>query len=312
MAGLGWRAVFLVNLPLGVLVLAGARFLREDRADHWPRMDTAGVVLGGVACAGVVVPTINAGMPPSGRIALVAVGLVAVTVLARHVRATSRRGRDPIVEPSLFRDRGFPSALLTSILYFAVSTGLVFVVVLYLQDGLGRSILESSLTVLPFSLGLAVSSLLAGQLLLPRIGTRLMLGGVALLGIGCLAGATVAGFAPDAIDHCIPVALGIAGLGGGLITVPFFSTALSRVRPHETGSAAGLLNSVQQLGGAIGVAGLGAAYLARPHQPHAGLGTVFAACAGCALAVAVTAVGMLRASSPTPAGRTTPSTSTRR
>ena len=81
-----------------------------------------------------------------------------------------------------------------------------------------------------------------------------------------------------------------------MITVPFFSAALSRVKLHETGSAAGLLNSVQQLGAALGIASLGAIYLAQPTPPHVALSVVFAASVIITLAVAIAATGMLRTS----------------
>lgn len=249
LAGLSWRAVFLVNIPLGLLTLACVRFLGEDRAARRPGLDVPGFLLSGAVATAFVIPTIDGGTSWG----LPAAGVVGVAVLAVHVRRRGAGGRDPVFEPSLFRDRGFPAALASSVLYFAVSTGVVFAVVLHVQDGLHHSVLASSLTVLPFSAGLAVSSLLAGQVLLARTGPGLMFPGVVLLAAGIAGGV--------AVPTWLPVALGVAGLGGGLVTVPFFTTALSRIRPHETGSAAGLLNAVQQLGGTLGVAVLGSAYL---------------------------------------------------
>ncbi|MFI7539080.1 MFS transporter [Streptosporangium sp. NPDC049376] len=249
LAGLSWRAVFLVNVPLGLLTLVWARFLDEDRPARRPGLDVPGFLLSGAVAAAFVIPTINGGT----SWVLLAAGFLGAAVLAAHVRRRGASGRDPVFEPSLFHDRGFPAALASSVLYFAVSTGVVFTVVLHVEDGLHRSVLASSLTVLPFSAGLAVSSLLAGQLLLPRTGPGLMFAGIVLLAAGLVWGV--------AVPSWLPAALGVSGLGGGLVTVPFFAVALSRVRPHETGSAAGLLNAVQQLGGTFGVAVLGGAYL---------------------------------------------------
>jgi predicted MFS family arabinose efflux permease len=104
-----------------------------------------------------------------------------------------------------------------------------------------------------------VSSWLTGQWLVPRFGPRLAFAGLALL----LAGILVA------IAGVVPVALGIGGLGLGVFTVPFFTAALSHVRPHETGSAAGLLNAVQQLGATLGIAVLGSVFLRGHSLPHA-------------------------------------------
>ncbi|WP_410636387.1 hypothetical protein [Amycolatopsis sp. cmx-4-83] len=92
------------------------------------------------------------------------------------------------------------------------------------------------------------------------VGARVVFGGLALLLVGILAAiavdASVRGY-----PWPLPVALALCGLGMGTFTVPFFTAALARVRPHETGSAAGLLNAVQQLGGTLGVALLGGLYL---------------------------------------------------
>lgn len=122
-----------------------------------------------------------------------------------------------------------------------------------------------------------------------------MLIGVAVLCAG-LAAAVVAASnsSPSHSSAWIPVALAVAGLGGGLFTVPFFTAALARVKPHEIGSAAGLLNSVQQLGGTLGVAVLGTVYLSRPAPPGSALAMACGAALILALLTATTALSMLR------------------
>jgi MFS family permease len=192
--------------------------------------------------------------------ALVA-GLLVLVTFGAHQRRTARRGRSPLVEPSLFHHRGFPAALVTSALFFAVMNGLSLVVVLHLQVGLGRDVLTAGLTLLPWSGGLAISSWIAGGYLVRRHGSRLMFAGLGVELAGVLA--AIAGYrstAPGAYPWPLLGALAVAGFGLGLFTVPFFTTALARVRPHETGSAAGLLNAVQQLGATLGVALLGTAF----------------------------------------------------
>jgi len=129
-------------------------------------------------------------------------------------------------------------------------------VVLHLQLDQGRSVLSSGLMLLPWSGGLAVSSWFAGRYL----GSRSAFGGLALLLAGILAGIACYRFAP-ASPWPLLGALAVGGLGLGLFTVPFFMNALSHVRPHETGSAAGLLNAAQQLGATLGIALLGTAFL---------------------------------------------------
>jgi EmrB/QacA subfamily drug resistance transporter len=244
-----WRAVFLVNVPLGLAVLLAARLLREDKAVTRPRLDLVGTVLV-VAGAGLLVyPLIT---PDGTSWPLLAAGAALLVVFGFH----QRRAAAPLVEPSLFAHRGFPAALAGSLLFFAVMTGLMQVVPMQLQLGLGLDVREAALTLLPLSAGLALSSWFAGTCLVPKFGARVMFAGLALLLAGIAAAIAVHVAGPLLLG-----ALALCGLGMGTFTVPFFTAALHRVRPHETGSAAGLLNAVQQLGGSVGVALLGGLYL---------------------------------------------------
>jgi MFS family permease len=208
-----------------------------------------------------------------------------------HQRHRARQGRSSLVEPSLFRDRGFPAALASSALFFAVTTGLMLVVVLELQLGLHADVLTAGLTLLPWSCGLAVSSVVAGTFLMPRFGPRVMFAGLALLVAGVLAAIACYGAEPaSAYPWPLLIALGgISGLGIGVFTTPFFTAALHRVRPHETGSAAGLLNAVQQLGGTLGVAVLGSVFLGSAAPAPAAAQQAFWVAAGLLVAATVSA-----------------------
>jgi EmrB/QacA subfamily drug resistance transporter len=248
--GSSWRAVFLVNVPLAAGVLALSRHLVEDRAPARPRLDVVGTVLVGAATALVIGPLIDTDLP-----AVLAAGGVAVLALfgLQQGRATS-----PLVERSLFADRGFPAALIASTLFFATTTGGTLVVVLQEQWGDGASALTAGLTVLPWSVAMGLTSLVAGAWLVPRFGAGLMPAGLAALALGACGAIAAYGLAVPAL---LPFALAVAGIGQGLFSVPFFATALARVRPQEAGSASGLLNAVQQLGGTFGVALLGTLFL---------------------------------------------------
>ncbi|MBE8517575.1 MFS transporter [Amycolatopsis sp. H6(2020)] len=267
---ISWRAAFLVNVPLGLAVLFAARLLREDRAATRPRLDLTGTALV-VAGAGLLVyPLID---PAGTNWAVLAAGATVLIVFGFQ----QRRAAAPLVEPSLFAHRGFPAALAGSLLFFAVMTGLMQVVPMQLQLGFGADVRTAGLTLLPLSVGLAVSSYVAGAWLVPKFGSRVMFAGLALLLTGLLA--MEAGGV-----GAYPWALGLCGLGMGTFTVPFFTAALHRVRPHETGSAAGLLNAVQQLGGTLGVALLGGLYLGTGTAATAlGLGAALAVAAAVAV-----------------------------
>jgi MFS family permease len=105
-----------------------------------------------------------------------------------------------------------------------------------------------------------MASWIAGVRLVPRHGGRVMFAGLAVLAAGLLGAITAYAYAPAGGPATL-AALGVCGIGLGLFTVPFFSTTLARVAPHETGSAAGLLNAVQQLGATFGIAILGTVFL---------------------------------------------------
>ncbi|MDR8413775.1 MFS transporter [Nonomuraea sp. 3-1Str] len=266
--GSSWRSVFLVNVPLAAAVLAVVPLMpagepRTAGGAGLPRLDGTGTVLAALGTGLLVYPLIRgeaAGGPAAGW-AMAAAGVVLSVVFGLHQRRRARAGRGGLVEVSLFRDRGFPAALATSALFFAAMNGLTLVVVMEVQLGLGRDVVTAGLSLLPWSAAMGVASLVAGARLVPRYGPRLMFAGLAV---------TLAGLAITLTAHhesaggpwwLVAAGLAVAGAGNGLFTTPFFTAALSRVRPHETGSAAGLLNAVQQLGATLGTAVLGGAFL---------------------------------------------------
>jgi EmrB/QacA subfamily drug resistance transporter len=245
---IGWRAVFLVNVPVGLAVLAAAPLVMEDRSPARPRLDVAGTLVAGLGIGLLVYPLVEGGHAgwPAWTWLCAALGLLVLVGFARH-----QRGRaDPLVEPGLFRGRTFPASLLGSLLFFAVMNGLLFVLVLFLQLTRGASPTAAALALLPWSVGLAVGSWTAGAVLVPRFGPPVMRVGLVLV---------LAGLAGIAVSPTV-VPLLVTGLGLGVFTVPFFANALGGVAAHETGSASGLLNAVQQLGGTIGVALLGTVF----------------------------------------------------
>ncbi|TCC23059.1 MFS transporter [Kribbella speibonae] len=234
-----WRVVFLVNVPLGVAVLALSHLLPESASPQPPRIDILGTLLltGGTAL--VIYPILQ-----SRDWYLLAAGVVLLAL------CLLRKG---LIEVSLFAHRGFAPALVTSTLFFAVMSGLTLVVVLHQQLTLHHSVMRSSLALLPWSAATGIASLVAGQWLVTRLGSRLMYVGLGVLLLGLAA-------AP----YALPPALAVGGVGVGLFTTAFFTEALHRVGPHETGSAAGLLNAVQQFGGTLGVAAFGSIFLRHP------------------------------------------------
>ncbi|MEU6477685.1 MFS transporter [Streptomyces sp. NPDC047017] len=297
--GSSWRAAFLVNVPLSVAVLVLASGLPENRAPRRPALDPVGTLLAVLGTGLVVQPLIGADITELSATgwATIAAGAAVLAGFVLHQRATAAAGRSPLVEPSLFTHRGFPAALVASAVFFAATTGLTTVVVLHLQLGLGTDVLTAGLTLAPWSAGLAVASWTAGAHLVRRHGHRLMAVGLAVLLLGTLAAVAVLHAAdPTAYPTYLLVALAVVGLGAGLFTPAFFTLALKPLRPQEIGSAAGLLNAVQQLGATLGVAVLGSVYLglARPGGPAAAPHAVQTAFWAAAALVAVAFVAVRR------------------
>ncbi|GFE13784.1 hypothetical protein Sgleb_18310 [Streptomyces glebosus] len=277
--GSSWRAAFLVNAPVSLVVLALSPKLLEDRASRRPTLDLTGTLLATIGVGLIASPLIGADIAAMSGWSWGAIvaGLIVMVVFGLHQRHVAVGGRSPLVEPSLFAHRGFPAALVTSASFFAVTNGLMVVVVLHLQLGHGTDVLNSGLTLTPWSVGLAVASWVAGAHLVRRYGHHVMSLGLAVLLAGALAALAVYQAAdPTAYPEPLLIALGVVGLGAGLFSPAFFTLALKPLLPQEIGSAAGLLNPFQQLGAALGVAILGSVYLnsAEPGGPAAALHAV--------------------------------------
>jgi EmrB/QacA subfamily drug resistance transporter len=295
LAGTGWRAVFLVNVPLAAAAFAAAlRVLPESRAPHRPRLDLVGVAVLSTAVLLLVYPLVQGrdlGWPLWSYL-LMAASAPAFAVFVRHQRAVLRRGGSPLVEPGLFARRGFAGSLAVGLVFFASLTGLVLVVPLYLQYGLGFSAQHAGLAMVPWALGSAAGATLSGAWLGPRFGRATLQAGLlaSAAGVGAVALTVRLAGAPGGWQ--LAPALLLAGIGLGLVMAPFFDIALAGVADEEAGSASGVLNAVQQLSGSVGVAVLGTAFFARAGHGMAGAVEATLLMAGGGL-VAAAAAGFL-------------------
>jgi EmrB/QacA subfamily drug resistance transporter len=259
--GADWRMIFLVNVPLGLIALvAGVRLLPESRAAVRPTLDLTGAALVSVAVGLLVYPLIQgreAGWPAWAFVSIAAsAAVLAVFVVVERRR--ERAGVSPLVTPSLFRKRAFSAGLVTALVFFAGMIGLMLTFALYLQIGQGYSAIEAGLAMVPWSLGTAIGAGLGAGLLGPRFGRPTLHGGVAVMLIGVLGMLAVVAASGDGIGYWAlfgPELL--AGAGMGAILAPLFDFVLAGVDDHEVGSASGVLNAMQQLGGAAGIAVVG-------------------------------------------------------
>jgi EmrB/QacA subfamily drug resistance transporter len=264
--GAGWRMIFIINLPLGLFAVLGAiKFLPEFKSERAPRLDWLGVALAAVGAFLLLYPLVQGRELdwPVWCFALLAAGAIVFGLFAIYEGRRERRGLDPLVTPSLFRKRAFSGGLAVGLVFFAalIGTGLVFT--FYLQIGLGYSPLKAGLTTLPQALGTVAGFVAAGVGLSERLGRKLLLIGTAVMMAGTLGFMLTVGLAGAAISPWrLSPALVLIGAGMGLAMAPFFNIVLAGVDDEETGSAAGALTSVQQLGGAFGLAMLGTIFFA--------------------------------------------------
>jgi EmrB/QacA subfamily drug resistance transporter len=262
--GSGWRLIFFVNLPLGLLAAIGAaRIMPESRAARRTRLDLVGTGLVALGMGLLVYPLIQgrAAGWPAWTYLMAAGSVVSFGLLVGWSRRLGRLGNDPLVEASIFGHRGYSTGLAVIMVFFAGMIGTLLVLTLFLQFGEGFSAIHSGLTLAPFALGSAIGATLAATILVPRLGrTVLQLGAVLLAGgVWWLRHViTTHGLHTTSVS-LIPAEL-LLGLGIGMVVSPLFDFILAAVTDDEAGSASGVLNAVQQLAGAVGVAALGTVF----------------------------------------------------
>ncbi|MVO88426.1 MFS transporter [Streptomyces sp. p1417] len=260
-AGLTWRAIFLINLPVGVVALVlTPRLIPESRAARGGRLDLVGALLSAAALAAIVLSLVEGqerDWPLWTWLLLVAaVPLSAAFVL--HQRA--RQHRSPLVDFALFKGRTFPVGLVAMLLYFLAMGSFFFLLALYLQQGRGLSPAESGLVFLTLGAGYLGSSMLSTRLA-ARLGDGLITAGPLTLAVGyVLTGLTASWIDTDKSIGWIIAPLILSGIGMGMTTGPLTGSLLAGTDPEHAAAASGTANTVQEGGVAIGVAVVGAVF----------------------------------------------------
>jgi EmrB/QacA subfamily drug resistance transporter len=259
--GSGWRLIFVVNLPLGlVAALGAARLMPESRAPRRPDLDLVGTGLAALGMGLLIYPLIEgreAGWPAWTYLMAVA-SAASFALLAAWSGRERRRGHDPLIESSIFQHRSYTAGLATILVFFAGMIGTLLVITLFLQFGEHFSAIHAGITLAPFALGSAIGATLAGALLVPRFGRTVLQVACLVLagGVWWLRAAFVSGGLHTGSLSLVAPQL-VVGIGMGMLIAPLFDFVLASVTDEEVGSASGVLNAVQQLAGAIGVAAIG-------------------------------------------------------
>lgn len=308
--GLGWRVIFLVNVPVGMVALAFAlRLLPHHRASRRPRLDPLGALGISAGLALLLVPLIlgrEEGWPTWTWLSMaVSVPLLAAT-LAWELRLT-RRGGEPLLDLSLFRNRAFAAGLPVSVAFMSFFASFMFVLTLLLQGGLGLSPLEAGLTFMPMGVLFSVTSLL-GRSLAARYGLRVMTVGGSITALGILVLIVELQALGGAITPAWLLApMALVGLGNGLMLPTLIGAVLVSIDPRHGGAAAGVLTTTQQFASAAGVAVLGAVFFGGlgDHPSREDFAAAAEAVAFLALALVLTATALILLL-PRPAARRAP------
>ncbi|MFL6145783.1 MAG: DHA2 family efflux MFS transporter permease subunit [Labedaea sp.] len=256
----GWRWIFLLNVPIGVVSLVVAVLLLPDwLPGRRPRFDAVGATLGSLGLFALVFGVQNGQhyhwgtvFGPVGVLHLIAAGIL---LLVAFVVWQRRTPTEPLVPPALFGDGTFASANLTHAALGFATTGMFLPLVIYLQTVLGLTALACSLLTAPMAVAAALAAALGG-----RSWDRLAARHFVLAGLGTLAAGTVLlawQAEPDTAPLVLLPGLVVAGAGIGFVYSPLTNAAMSAVPGELVGAASGVFNTARQVGGVLGSAASG-------------------------------------------------------
>ncbi|MDQ1438183.1 MAG: hypothetical protein QOK43_1812 [Acidimicrobiaceae bacterium] len=259
----GWRAVFFINVPIGLFaLLVATRHLPESRAAGAVGLDPIGVVIVTVGLLLLIYPLVEGRTYdwPWWSWAMLAGSVPVLLLFVAWEAARGRRGRPQLVPLRLFRERAFSAGLILNLAFFMGIIPFFFTVIFFLQVGVGFSALGAGLLLVPFALGASATSAPSGEIAkrlgknVLALGCVVMAAGMGLLSVSLhLAGPGVHGY------QLVP-ALFVCGLGMGLFVAPVTAVVLAGIGLHDAGSASGVLATMQEFAGAAGVAIVGVVF----------------------------------------------------
>ena len=256
-ASTGWRAVFLVNIPIGIAVIALAWiYLPKRDSDHSIKIDLVGCLLIIASSGLLLLPLIQgqqAGWPLWTFVSLV-VSLLGFVIFTFQQRWVISRNKTPLVDPDIFKSTTYNLGLAGIFTFFAGFTGVYLIITLFLQIGQGYTARGAGIANIAIALGTAVGGALSGAVLAEKFGTRVLQFG----GLAQIAGALLIFFAlPDMQSfnfwHIAP-GMFISGFGTGLVVAALFDAILLAIKDDLVSSASGVLASVQSIASSVGVA----------------------------------------------------------
>ncbi|MDM7832529.1 DHA2 family efflux MFS transporter permease subunit [Cellulomonas edaphi] len=266
----GWRLVFWVNIPIGIVALVAAARLLPAGAAGGARAgtDLVGLLLLTAGLVALLVPLIEGqdeGWPVWTFVSLAA-GALLIVVFALWELREARADRNPLVPPHLFSHPSFTGGTVLALVYFAAFTSIFFTISLLWQAGLSHTALQSGVVGVPFALGSIVGASQSNRLS-QRLGRTVLVVGTAMVACGLvwvwLVLRTQDATGLTSWDLAAPLA--IAGIGNGLFIAPNAQFIVATVDRREAGSASGVISVMQRVGSAIGIAVIGSVLFGSLH-----------------------------------------------
>jgi EmrB/QacA subfamily drug resistance transporter len=270
--GLGWRTVFLINIPVGVAALIlTPRWLRESRGGAEQRLDLTGTAILTAALVAVILPLVEGRQLgwPAWTGASLAFAPVLLAVFVWQQRHVARTGGSPLVDLGLFRDRSLSAGLITQMGLWCGQASFFLILGLFLQQGKGLDALQAGLVFTILAAAYLAASVRAPALT-QRYGRTLIGAGALTLAGGhlLLLLAVNATGAHGAIVALVP-GLILVGAGMGLCITPLTTVVLASARPESAGMVSGTLSTMQQIGNSVGVAVTGVIFFGAVRHGYA-------------------------------------------
>lgn len=256
---LGWRSLFLINIPIGVIAIVSARFIPESKAETRPDLDLLGVILISTGLLLLLIPLIEGAGKGWPHWTLVSLGAAIVILLLFYYHQERRRQTDniPLVDMQLLTQKRFALGSLLVLLIYSTSSSFFLSFALLVQTGFDINPFTAGSIFAPCSVGFVLASLIMPKLI-AKISERVIIVGAFIYAISTgllVLQVYIAGVSLVPI-HLIPI-LFIVGFGQGAIMTPLLNLVLGFVKQHQAGMASGMISTIQQFGAAIGVAVIG-------------------------------------------------------
>lgn len=246
----GWRWVYFITVPIGILILTGSRKL-ADAERQKGELDIVGAVTGTFGMASLVYAITRAG-EYSWTDSFTMLFFLSALVLLTIFIVSQTLGKEPMLPLSLFKDRNRSGSYLGMVFLAFAPMGVVYLMTLYMQIVLGFSPLQTGLAWLPFSAGVILATIVITKLVAKFRPRSIVALGMFLCSASMFWLSTVSEHT-DYVTHLLP-AIFIVAFGFGMSFIPLTLAAVNKVEAHQSGIASALLNASQQIGTALGLA----------------------------------------------------------